>query len=94
MPKACSIAAKTCSETIGLTPMVPMPCTLEWPRSGSSPAIALADHAAQQREVGDRLDVVDAVQVVGHAHAPGEDDVLPVGVAGGDALDIRPSKCR
>ena len=37
MPNACSIAANTCSETMGLTPMVPMPWTLEWPRSGSSP---------------------------------------------------------
>ncbi len=64
------------------------PLHVGMPAQRQEPGIAPADHAPQQRQTGDGLDIVDAVQVVGHPHAPGEDDVLPRGKAGGDALDI------
>ena len=46
-----------------------------------------ADHAAQQREVDDRLHVVDAVHVMRDAHRPAEDDVLCRDVHVGDTGD-------
>ena len=46
------------SFSFGVTPTEPMPCTFEWPRIGMQPGARAADHAAQQRQVGDRLHVV------------------------------------
>ena len=52
------------------------------------PGVRPADHAAQQRQVGDRLHVLHAVRVVRDAHRPAEDDVLRRGVALGDLVDL------
>jgi len=80
MPKDFSMAVKTCSETMGLTPIVPMPWTLEWPRSGSRPRAA-THHAAQQRQIGDGLDIGDAVQMCVIPCPRRKDHVPPLGIA-------------
>ena len=87
-PKWFCSRSKTASLSFGVTPTEPMPCTFEWPRIGSRPALRPADHAAQQRQVDDRLHVVDAVHVMRDAHRPTEDDVLRRGVAVGDLVDL------
>ncbi len=48
-----------------------------------------ADHAAQQREIADRLDVLHAVNVMRDSHRPTEDDVLRLRVPLGDLVDLR-----
>jgi len=56
----------------------------QWQQSG----IALADHAAQQRQIGDGLHIVDAVFVVGNAHAPGKHSVFRFGIGSGNLFDL------
>ena len=87
MPRRSSSRSRIACLSFGVTPTEPMPCTLEWPRIGSRPALRPADHAAQQRQVGDHLHVLDAVQVVRDAHRPAEHDVLRRHVHLGDARD-------
>ncbi len=47
-----------------------------------------ADIAAQQGEIGELLDVLRAVAVLGDAHAEDEDGPLGLGVGGGRLLDV------
>ena len=77
-PRRCSSLVSTACLSAGVTPTEPTPCTLLWPRIGIRPACGPSDHPAQEREVGDHLHVLDAVQVVRDAHRPADD-----GVAGG-----------
>ena len=49
--------------------------------------VVTSDHAAQQRQVGDRFDALYSVGVMRDPHRPGEDDVFGGGVAGRDGVD-------
>ena len=49
--------------------------------------VGAADHTSQQREVGDRFDVFDAIRMMRDPHRPSEDDVLGRGIASGDGLN-------
>jgi len=55
---------------------------------GHESGTGAADHAAQEREVGDGLDVLDAVGVVGDAHGPAEDGVFGAGETASDRVDL------
>ena len=68
--------------------MLPMPCTLEWPRIGMSPALRPAHHAAQQGEVRNRLHGVHAMGVVRYAHGPTKDHIPGGRIAFGDFVDF------
>ncbi len=68
-----------------------MPCTLRVPANRHQARVRPADHAAHQRQVGDRLHVVHAVHVVRDAHRPAEDGVLRRGVSLGDRVDVSPA---
>jgi hypothetical protein len=67
-------------------PTVRSPCTLLWPRSGD-PRARTPEIAAQQKQVGNRLDVLGAVLVLGDAHAIADDDVFGRGIDLRHALD-------
>src|SRR4029450_4402972 len=57
----------------GVTPTDPTPCTFEGPRIGRSPPPGGAPPAPRQRQGGERMDVADAVRVLGDAHGPCDD---------------------
>ena len=75
-------------------PIVRSPCTFECPRTGHSPAPALADVAAQQHQVGDLLDRRDGVAVLGEAHRPADDHPVRAAVALRQRLDLAPASAR
>ena len=81
-------ASKTASLSLGVTPTLPMPCTLRVAADRHQPGVRPADHAAHQGQVGDRLHVRHAVGVVRDAHRPAEDDVLRRGIPLGDLVDL------
>ena len=54
-------------------PIVRSPCTLEWPRTGHSPAPGLPMLPCSERDVDDLLDRRDRVAVLGDAHRPADD---------------------
>jgi hypothetical protein len=56
----------------GIAPMSPPPCTLFCPRNGLSPGAVASHVAAQQREVDECEDVVDAVVVLGDPERPAQ----------------------
>ena len=56
----------------GIAPMSPPPWTLFWPRSGLRPRPVPADMPGEQREVDQRVDVVDRVVMLGDAERPAD----------------------
>ena len=49
----------------------------------------LPDHATHEGQLRDRLHRGGAMKLVGHAHRPGEDRPLRVGILRGDIVDLR-----
>ncbi len=64
------------------------PLHVRVPADRHQPGARPADHAAQQRQIANRLHVLHAVGVVRDAHRPAEDDVLGLRVALGDRVDL------
>ena len=58
------------------------------PADGGGAGARLADVAAQQQQVDDLLDRVDALLVLREAHRPGDDDAVGLEVAGGQLVDL------
>ena len=73
---------------LGIAPMSPPPCTLFWPRSGLRPAAGPPDVAAEQGEVDQRHDVVDAVVVLGDAERPAQLGPVGAGIRMGQRADV------
>ena len=71
--------SRNCSAGRWSMPQVRLPWTLLWPRTGDGPAPFPADVAAQQQQVDDLADGIDAVFVLGDAQTP--TDQGPVRVA-------------
>ena len=61
------------SSGFSVMPTVRWPCTLEWPRIGSTPAPGLPILPRMQQQIDHHLHVLDAVDMLRHAHAVGDD---------------------
>ena len=88
MPQTSASRSRNCAVGRWLTPQVRLPWTFECPRIGDGPAPVAADVAAQQQQVDDLADRVDAVLLLGEAEAPGDDRAV------GAAVDLRDSPDR
>ena len=63
-------ASRKCAGGRSQMPIVRSPCTLEWPRTGHSPAPGLPMLPCSERDVDDLLDRGDRVAVLGDAPSP------------------------
>ncbi len=70
-------------------PQVRLPWTLLWPRTGDGPAPFAADIAAQQKQVHDFADGVDAVFLLGQSQTPGDDRAVGAQIDLGQFADRR-----
>ena len=61
---------------------------------GADAGAGLADIAAHQQQIGDLLDILGAVAVLGDAHAVAEDHVLGLDIDRRHALDFGASEAR
>ena len=86
-PQTSDQRAAVAASTPGTQPISAPPCTPEWPRIGTRPAVGPPGQAAREADVHQRTDGLHAVRVLGQSHRPDEDGVRSIDQEAGEGLD-------